>query len=168
MNPINVLLQLFGSIPHLSLFTIGCVVLVLISIPTPRRAWRFTRRRFGQRYHQRQYFPHRESPAEMAFWQAWMAQHNHLILEKEYGVGPYRIDFVHLPTKTAIEIDGMLGHSSPDDISKDRSRQRFLEERGWRFIRFGAKEVFRNPSQCARETEQFLRRASFKERGRAQ
>jgi very-short-patch-repair endonuclease len=166
MNIINDLLHLLDTLPPIYLLIFCCILLIGITLVPTRR--RFTYWKYPYRSYSSRNYPYRiplsrqqqESPAEAAFWHAWTIRHNRIQLEREYSVGPYRLDFAHLETKTAVEIDGMLGHSSPDDISKDRARQREIERQGWRFIRFGAKEVFHNPGQCAREVEQFIRRSA--------
>lgn len=56
----------------------------------------------------------------------------------------------------ANELDGMVGHSKPEDIEKDRRRQREIEALGWRFIRFGGREVVRDVDKCVAETAAML------------
>lgn len=92
---------------------------------------------------------------ERAFFEAWRAIGGEP-LDFQYQVGRYKIDFAHVATKTAIELDGLVGHSSPSDIEKDRVRQRWIESQGWRFIRFGGREVTQNARKCACETAMFI------------
>jgi hypothetical protein len=92
---------------------------------------------------------------------AWWPE---LALEPEYPVPevtgpagyPVRIDFAVPRYQFGIELDGMMGHSSPDDIAKDRRRQRRLEQRGWTLIRFGGKEVLADPGKCVHEARAAL------------
>lgn len=66
-----------------------------------------------------------------------------ILLVPQLKVDPYRLDFGVLFTvdgriqKWAIECDGALWHSRPQDVSKDGSRDKHLHERGWRTLRFG-------------------------------
>lgn len=101
-----------------------------------------------------------ESEGERRFRTAWERLVPDLDLEQEYevGTGNYRLDFAHVPTRTAIEIDGLLGHASAHEIARDRRRQRTLEDLGWRFRRFGGQEVMRAPERCVTDAAAFLRR----------
>lgn len=87
----------------------------------------------------REHLPGRPTPIELAFYRSWFALTRtgpQFEIEFQHPVKQYFLDFAHLPTKTAIELDGMKGHSTPADIEKDRRRQREIEAEGWRFIRF--------------------------------
>jgi hypothetical protein len=101
-----------------------------------------------------------ESEGERRFRTTWEHLVPDLDLEQEYegGTGRYRLDFAHLPTRTAIEIDGQLGHASAREIARDRRRARALEDLGWRFRRFGGLEVMRAPERCVIDAAAFLRR----------
>jgi hypothetical protein len=61
--------------------------------------------------------------------------------------------------RIAIELDGMAGHSTTDDMARDRKRQREIEALGWRVIRFGGKEVHHDPAACAAEARAIIARA---------
>src|SRR6266536_6262980 len=97
-----------------------------------------------------------ESPIEQAFADAWpMAR---IPLQPQYPIGSFYVDYAHLPTKTAIELDGFATHSSTSDIAKDRKRQRELELRGWQVIRFGGKEIFEDVHACVKQAMALLYR----------
>jgi very-short-patch-repair endonuclease len=53
-------------------------------------------------------------------------------LKLEYKAGTKSIDIAYLPTKTAVEIDGVYYHQGRSD--GDRKRDRFLKKLGWRVI----------------------------------
>jgi very-short-patch-repair endonuclease len=110
--------------------------------------------------------PHFDSPIEEAFWEAWHERNmqSRFILVPQHPIGKYRVDFAHIPTMTAIELDGHTTHSSPDAIAKDRKRQREIEEQGWHVIRFGGKEVHSDATACAIEALRYL--ASEEQRNR--
>lgn len=72
-------------------------------------------------------------------------------LSFQHPVLNYRLDFAHVPSMTAIELDGLKGHATPTDIEKDRRRQRAIEGEGWSVIRFGGREVTTDPRRCALE-----------------
>jgi very-short-patch-repair endonuclease len=99
-----------------------------------------------------------ESEGERRFREHWERLVPDLVLHQEYECGPYRLDFAHVPTRTAIEIDGLLGHASARDIEKDRQRQRALEDLGWRFRRFGGREAMYATPSCVRDAAAFIRR----------
>lgn len=59
---------------------------------------------------------------------------------RQYGVGPYVLDFYCPDLKLAIEIDGPT-HDSEDRNVHDARRQEFVESLGVRFLRFTDGEV---------------------------
>ncbi len=103
--------------------------------------------------------PQFDSPLEELFWVAWKTRCL-VDLSPQYQVGKYRIDFVHLPTKTAIEVDGEHYHSSPDQIAHDKRRQLELEKQGWSFIRFKFRELRSEMDRCIVNTLNFISRKS--------
>lgn len=100
------------------------------------------------------------SHIENLFWQRWLDLYPgndcSIPLEPQYQVGRYRIDFAHIESKTAIELDGHASHSSPDAIAHDRKRQRELEAQGWHVIRFGGKEIVQDVERCVHEAVDIL------------
>jgi very-short-patch-repair endonuclease len=74
-----------------------------------------------------------------------------LIIEPQFGVSGYRIDFaVKHPKKPgkfvmAIEADGATYHSSNSARDRDRLRQDHLERLGWTFHRIWSTDWFKNP-----------------------
>ena len=74
-----------------------------------------------------------------------------LILEPQYGVGKYLIDFAVRNPKDlsifalAVECDGASYHSQPTARERDRLRQELLESRGWKFHRIWSTDWFRDP-----------------------
>jgi very-short-patch-repair endonuclease len=116
-------------------------------------------------YELRRLEPHFDSPIEQVFWDAWCGPFRDqggdeewaIKLIPQYHIGSYRVDFAHVETKTAIELDGHATHSSPDAIAYDRKRQREIESQGWRVIRFGGKEIFENVGKCVVEVYGILK-----------
>lgn len=101
-----------------------------------------------------------ESPIECAFWEKWFSFNydSYFPLIPQYQIGKYRVDFAHVATHTAIELDGHATHSSPDAIAYDRKRQREIEEQGWHVIRFGGKEIYSDASTAVHEAYRLLRK----------
>ena len=57
------------------------------------------------------------------------------------------------PKQFAIEIDGHEWHErTPQQAEYDRRRERYFVAGGWTVLRFTAREVFRNPKKCVKET----------------
>ena len=54
-------------------------------------------------------------------------------------LGPYIVDFVCLDAKLIVEIDGPL-HELPERREKDLERQRWLENEGYRVLRFADRD----------------------------
>lgn len=95
-----------------------------------------------------------ESPVEKAFWSAgYFELSKHGRLTPQVKTGRYRLDFaLEAPTfKLAIEIDGYDYHSSKEQKAADYQRDRYLQSRGWRVVRFSGSEVHKNASQCVLE-----------------
>ncbi|MBI2552716.1 endonuclease domain-containing protein [Candidatus Uhrbacteria bacterium] len=59
---------------------------------------------------------------------------------RQYGIGPYVVDFYCDPAKLAIEVDGD-SHYQAGAGDHDAARQRFIEQRGIRVIRVTDNEV---------------------------
>lgn len=98
-----------------------------------------------------------ESYAEQKLWEAWCAgPQNTFKLIPQYRVSSYRLDFAHEETMTAIEVDGQLPHSKPDDIAYDCKRQREIDRMGWHVIRFGGKEIKTDVQGCVQEIWDYL------------
>lgn len=55
-------------------------------------------------------------------------------------IGPYIVDFVCLEAKLIVEIDGPL-HELPERVEKDLERRRWLENEGYRVLRFKDKQA---------------------------
>lgn len=97
------------------------------------------------------------SPIEEMFWKAWKVS-TYLDLVPQHKIGNYRVDFAHLSTKVVIELDGLKAHGTTEQIAYDRRRQREIEAEGWKFIRFGGKEIHHNVNQSVAEAEAFISR----------
>lgn len=108
------------------------------------------------------------SPIEYEFLNCWVKRpdNNHLELKPQYDVldGKYRVDFAFPELKVAVELDGFESHSSTEDIASDRRRQREIEREGWRFIRFGGKEIHQNVTACVEETVEFCNQVLAQQR----
>jgi len=97
--------------------------------------------------------PPAHSVIEEQFWATYLQVRPRALkgLVRQQPVGHYRIDFAIPRRRIGIELDGFASHSSTEDITSDRYRQRRLEEAGWYIIRFSGLEVHRNVEACIRE-----------------
>lgn len=51
-----------------------------------------------------------------------------------------------------VEIDGHIWHEkTPEQVEKDKQRERAIMAAGYRVVRFSAREVFRDPVKCVYE-----------------
>ncbi|MDP3313292.1 vitamin B12 dependent-methionine synthase activation domain-containing protein [Lutibacter sp.] len=64
-------------------------------------------------------------------------------IRRQHIIGNYIADFICLKTNLIIEIDGLI-HQLPENKDKDEVRQKWLEDEGFKVIRFTNKEVLLN------------------------
>ena len=67
-----------------------------------------------------------------------MASHK---FRRQQPIGPFIVDFYCHSERLVVELDG--GHHS-EQMSHDRNRTHWLEERGYRVLRFWNNDVLRN------------------------
>ncbi|WP_246529191.1 endonuclease domain-containing protein [Microvirga zambiensis] len=82
--------------------------------------------------------------AEQALWRALKripVYGSHF--RRQVPIGPYVADFACLKARLLIELDGGQ-HSQDDIIAKDEARTRWLEQEGYRVIRFWNAELTEN------------------------
>ncbi|MCC6133476.1 MAG: endonuclease domain-containing protein [Acidobacteria bacterium] len=81
------------------------------------------------------------TPAEQRLWsQIRRVQLEGLRFRRQFGIGPFIVDFYCPQARLAIEVDGP-SHYEEGAQESDRSRQAFLERRGIRVLRFTNREV---------------------------
>ncbi|POW59044.1 hypothetical protein C3408_05605 [Candidatus Pantoea alvi] len=112
-----------------------------------------------------------ESPAEEQFLAAMIRELNLkpsagklvcslLTLEMQVRSPPYRFDFL-VNGRQVVEIDGAAWHSSPEQVERDRIRDKISLERGYRVLRIPAKVVFRTPNEAVRRVKATLTETPF-------
>ncbi|MCL2338662.1 MAG: DUF559 domain-containing protein, partial [Proteobacteria bacterium] len=62
---------------------------------------------------------------------------------KQHPIGKYIVDFINIKTKLIIELDGS-GHGDETQIYHDAARDKFLQDSGYRIIRFWNESVIKN------------------------
>ncbi len=70
--------------------------------------------------------------------------------EPQAKIGPYKADFL-IDTEYVIEIDGQEYHKTQAQREHDYQRERYLQARGYKIIRFTGREVYRDPERCVKE-----------------
>lgn len=96
-----------------------------------------------------------ESPIELEFFIHGFHSIRGLI--PQWVIGPYRADFAIPSKKIAIEIDGHEYHKSKHQRTSDAKRERCMQAKGWKVIRFTGSEIFRNVSACIESVKDIQR-----------
>ena len=88
-------------------------------------------------------FRHPLTPPEAKVWQAVRKRQLGFKIRRQHPIGRFIADFYCAEARLVIEIDGDT-HAAPDQAAYDSARTAWLEERGYKVIRFQAGEVDRN------------------------
>ena len=90
--------------------------------------------------------------AEVVLWKMLSGRRlDGLKFRRQFGVGPYVLDFYCPELRLAIELDG-AAHDTPEAIHYDRERTAWLtEEFGIRVLRFRNEQVFETPDLVIEE-----------------
>lgn len=67
---------------------------------------------------------------------------------RQAPIGPYLADFAWLSGRLVVEVDGDT-HGDDDAVSRDRARDAFLTQRGFRVLRFSNRDVIDNTDGVA-------------------
>lgn len=85
-----------------------------------------------------------QTPQECIMWNLLRNQQfKGLKFRRQYPIGDYIVDFVCKEIKLIIEIDGGQ-HNSEEGLVYDLERTKFLEEKGYKVIRFWNNEIDKN------------------------
>jgi len=87
--------------------------------------------------------------AEKALWR-WLRDSEGMgtRFRRQRPIGHYVVDFVSLDARLVVELDGGH-HDDPDVRAYDEDRTQFLEDRGFRVVRFQNDVVLRDPREVA-------------------
>jgi very-short-patch-repair endonuclease len=80
-----------------------------------------------------------ESPIERRLYDA-LAFRGYAVTS-QVPCGKYRIDLALLGPRIAIECDGKAYHSTPKAKERDRRKDKYLKENGWRVLRFSGRMI---------------------------
>jgi len=82
--------------------------------------------------------------AEKKLWQKLRRKQFHgLRFRRQYPLGPYFADFVCLPARLVIEVDGAT-HAEFEQIQHDNRRTQWLISQNFRVLRFWNGDIFEN------------------------
>lgn len=100
---------------------------------------------------------HRKNPtqAEAVMWHLLRGDFYGFIFRRQHIVGMFIADFICLDTKLIIEIDGGY-HSLPEQQVSDNERTEWLEQRGYRILRFSNEEVLMDTNNVLMQIKKYL------------
>ncbi|MGQ9644676.1 MAG: endonuclease domain-containing protein, partial [Ignavibacterium sp.] len=81
---------------------------------------------------------------------------------RQHIIGKYIADFVCIPQKLVIEIDGLI-HQLPENKESDEIRTQWLESNGFRVIRFTNEQVLYDTDNVLQKIINTLKALSFGE-----
>lgn len=100
----------------------------------------------------------RPTEAEDALWQQLREKlWESCKFTRQHIIGHYIADFVCLPEKLVIEVDGLM-HQLPENKTTDEERISWLESKGFRVLRFNHTEVLQHPGQVLHKIYQALKK----------
>lgn len=93
--------------------------------------------------------------AEFILWQFLKDNAYGVPFKRQHIIGDYIADFVCLPKRLILELDGGY-HQLPDQQISDNIRQQWLEKQGFTVIRFTNEEVIGNSEGVLEKIEHYL------------
>ena len=78
--------------------------------------------------------------SEELLWNVLRKNIRNYRFRRQHPIGDYIADFVCLPIKLVIEVDGGY-HNTPEQQTEDQWRTEFLESRGYRVLRINNEEL---------------------------
>ena len=81
--------------------------------------------------------------AETVLWEELRSNKLGVHFRRQHVIGTYIVDFVSLKNHLVIEVDGEY-HLSPEQQLLDSERMRYLEQKGYRVIRFTNYQIMNN------------------------
>ncbi len=97
------------------------------------------------------------TPAEAALWEMLRGKKlDGYKFRRQHIIGSYIADFVCIPKKLIIEVDGLI-HKLPENKKNDAERTAWLNEQGFHIIRFTNEEVLFNTEDTLEKIVQKLK-----------
>jgi very-short-patch-repair endonuclease len=82
-------------------------------------------------------------------------QFHNLRFKRQVPIGNYIVDFVCPDIKLILEIDGGQ-HNEPENIEYDNKRTEFLQNQGYKVIRFWNNDIYKNINGILEEIEKYI------------
>ena len=86
------------------------------------------------------YNRHEMTESETVLWNALRKIRIGVRFRRQHPIGDYIADFICLPVKLVIEVDGEY-HQEPEQQELDKQRSEFLENKGYKVIRIKNEEI---------------------------
>jgi very-short-patch-repair endonuclease len=87
--------------------------------------------------------------SEELLWNVLRKNIRNYRFRRQHPIGDYIADFVCLPIRLVIEVDGG-SHNTPEQQTEDQWRTEFLESRGYRVLRINNEEVAADAKEVLR------------------
>ena len=87
--------------------------------------------------------------SEELLWDVLRKNIRNYRFRRQHPIGDYIADFVCLPIRLVIEVDGGY-HNTPEQQTEDQWRTDFLESRGYRVLRINNEEVAADAKEVLR------------------
>lgn len=92
----------------------------------------------------------KSTSAEVALWKLLKSSQSGRKFRRQHSIGNYITDFCCPSEKLIIELDGN-GHGEYSQIEKEEIRDKYLEDLGFRILRFENRLVFQEPDYVLKE-----------------
>jgi very-short-patch-repair endonuclease len=99
----------------------------------------------------------KSTSAEVALWKLLKGSQTGRKFRRQHSIGNYITDFCCPSEKIIIELDGN-GHGEYSKIEKEEIRDKYLEDLGFRILRFENRLVFQEPEYVLNEIKNNFRR----------
>ncbi|HEX6946420.1 MAG TPA: DUF559 domain-containing protein [Acidimicrobiia bacterium] len=99
-------------------------------------------------------FRRRMTREEALLWKLIKSEALGVKFRRQYGIGPYIVDFACLHPKLVVEVDGSHHLESQYDLGRDR----FLRGRGFEVLRFWNEDVWTQSGWVVRQIQEELHR----------
>ncbi|GAA4055560.1 hypothetical protein GCM10022409_48510 [Hymenobacter glaciei] len=110
------------------------------------------------------------TPAEEVLWEALRGQKLAVKFRRQHSIDSYIVDFVTIPNKLIVEVDGEVDGEVHAEISQaeyDAGRTHTLRELGYEVLRFGNDEVLNDLDKVLTTIEEHLTQTNQTKRLRA-
>lgn len=96
-----------------------------------------------------------ESPIERRLYDA--LEFRGYAVTSQVPCGKYRIDLALLGPRIAIECDGKAYHSTQQAKARDRRKDKYLKENGWRVLRFSGRMITRDLGKVLQRIDETIK-----------